>query len=125
MGNRVRGIVDIEGESGETYKMQYSLNSLCELEDVLDGRTVIEFAESLGNDPSKMKFKDLRRLLWAGMIEHNEGIDEDEAGRIVEDCGGFAVMFPKMIEAFQAALPDDDGAGEGAGKGKAKARSKR
>lgn len=104
MANRERGQVSIDID-GKAYKLVYSTNALCELEDALN-RNVNSITAEV-QDPSKVRLKTLRAMFWAGLTEHHPDIDLKAAGNLMTIGGASAVM-TKVGEAFRLAFPEAD-----------------
>ncbi|MGF2618436.1 hypothetical protein FZC84_21265 [Rossellomorea vietnamensis] len=73
----LRGIVPIQLKDGQTYKMEFTFNSICELEDKLGS------IEKVFEEITKPTMKNTRMLLWAGLWEHHE-MTEKEVGRLLD-----------------------------------------
>lgn len=104
MANKERGQVSIDID-GKAYKLVYSTNALCELEDALN-RNVNSITTEV-QDPSKVRLKTLRAMFWAGLTEHHPDIDLKAAGNLMTIGGASAVM-TKVGEAFRLAFPEAD-----------------
>jgi len=105
MANKQRGEVSIEA-LGETWRLKFSTNAICELEDLLDEPLSVT-AEKM-NDPKTAKIKTLRAVLWAGLVDGHEGITIRQAGEIMDEAGA-ALVGEKIGEAFQIAFPQTEG----------------
>ena len=71
MANPHRGEVTLD-TSERTYKLSFSVNALCELEDAL-GKSVMEVVDELNatsDGPARISMKTLRVLIWAALIDH-------------------------------------------------------
>lgn len=100
MANSEKGEVSFEVE-GKTYKLRYSTNALCEMEDAA-GVGAVEFANSL-SDEKKVRIKDLRTMFWAGLFD-NHKITIEEAGSLL-DVVGLEFVGSLCGEAFTLAFP--------------------
>jgi hypothetical protein len=75
-------------------KLKYTFNALCELEDAL-GRPLLEIRNNF-------RVKDLRALVWAGLLHENPDLTLEEAGRLLdeapslEDVGDAVMMAVEM-----------------------------
>ncbi|MGL5934596.1 MAG: hypothetical protein ACRCZI_03120 [Cetobacterium sp.] len=105
MSNPNRGDVSFDA-SGKTWKLKFSTNAICELEDAI-GIGVDSIASSMQNE-SAQKMKLLRAVLWAAMQDHHEGITKKQVGDLIDEIG-FEVATQKMTEAFAAAFPESKG----------------
>lgn len=102
MANPHKGEVGFDA-GGTAYKLSFSANALCELEDQLD-KGINEISEALG-DAKKLRLKTLRAVFWAGLLDHHEGISIKAAGEIVTMLGvGPAVAL--IGKAFERAFPE-------------------
>lgn len=94
----------------KTYKLSYSINSLCELEDML-GEGVAQIA-SLMADPSKMKLKIVRAVFWAGLLDNWPDVQVEEAGaimsKLIEEQGANKGL-ELIVKGFALAFPEDKG----------------
>lgn len=102
MANPNRGVVEIDIEE-RSYKLSFSVNALCELEDKLD-RPVPEIAASL-EDPARVRMSTVRALVWAGLRDHHEDTTIEQAGDLVTAAGIPAVM-EAIGRAFALAFPE-------------------
>lgn len=106
MANKYKGEVAlVVGE--KTYILDLSFNAMCHLEDHFD-KGIIEIGQMLSDmqsDPTKLRAKTIRAVLWGAMIEHQPGVTEKEAGRVVSEAG-FAKVFKALTDALLAANPD-------------------
>lgn len=113
MANAQKGEVTLEA-GGETYRLQFTTNAMCELEDAT-GKTINEVVAELSDADNPPGMKTMRVLLWAAMVEHREGVTIRDAGVICDEIG-VGNVGELIGDAFQAAFPDGDGS---AGKKKA------
>lgn len=79
MANRNKGEVDFEVD-GKSYKLVYTANSLCDLEDQLN-ISVVDIGSLLG---SGIRMKTIRAFMWAGLLEHHPETTIKQAGNIVQ-----------------------------------------
>ena len=123
MANKQKGEVKFVA-AGQHYVLRFSNNALCELEDAT-GRGALEVAADLqgaGDDNTKIRFKTVRTLFWAGLTDHHPDLTEKDAGNILQDLG-LEKAFPLIGEAFQLVFGGDNAEpdGEKAPPGKQKA----
>lgn len=110
MANKQRGHVSMT-VGDETYTLAFTMNAMCELEDVF-GQPFQQIADTLGGG-AMPKIGDLRKLLWGALTEFNDGFDECDpptlrrVGVLANDFGLVATM-EKIGEAFEAAFPPAD-----------------
>ncbi|WP_299933352.1 GTA-gp10 family protein [uncultured Pelagimonas sp.] len=121
MGNKVMGQFDLPA-GDKTYKIEFTPNGWCELEDVV-GCGTMEFLKRLEEAEEKLNFRDVRLLMWAGLIEHHDGITLKDAGRVIKDAGGLEVVFQKLGEAVKASMPQGKDSGGDGGSGNAEGTS--
>lgn len=99
--------VDIDGKE---YKLSFSSNALCELEDALD-LNVVQISELLG-DPKKSRIKNVRAMFWASLLDHQPGTTMDDAKALMSKIKGnelvemvgqaFMLAFPQKVEGDPA-----------------------
>lgn len=104
MANPHRGQVSLQA-GDTTYKLCFSANALCELEDAT-GETVTEVAGKLNGQGASMKM--LRTLVWAALQDEHSDIDLKGAGRVITDAGMAATM-EAIGKAFEMAFPASEG----------------
>lgn len=92
------------------YILSFSINALCELEDLLD-QSPMEIVASL-QAPDKMRMKIVRAMFWAALRDHHNEIDLQRAGLIISELGMEAAM-AKVGEAFRLAFPAAKAGAEG------------
>lgn len=107
MANPHRGEVALKVGDLE-YKLSFSINAICELEDALD-MPVAQVAERM-KDAGNLRMSLVRTVVWAALGDHQEGITAKEAGRIVTEAGIPAVM-EAIGKAFSLAFPEVEGKG--------------
>lgn len=90
MANKQRGFVAIQLDKKRT--LRYTLNSLAEIEDRL-GVPLSEMGDM------KMTIKNVRVILWAGLIHEDPELTEQEVGNMV-DLENFQEVQDKVAEAF-------------------------
>lgn len=91
---------------GKTYTLQYTTNAFCELED----ETGMKVLDIIANGEPSMKV--IRAMVWAGLLEHHEGITIKQAGHVIDAAGGMEVVMDKVNAAVAAGTIDDDDAPE-------------
>lgn len=104
MANPHRGQVALNA-GGRDYNVSYSINALCELEDVL-GQPVAKIAASM-NDPENVRMSAVRALVWAGLQDHHPEVTLREAGQIASEAS-IPVCMEAIGKAFQAAFPEQE-----------------
>lgn len=99
MPNPHRGEVSfVAGE--QTYTLSFSVNSICSLEDEL-GEGWDAIASQLRSTP---RVKTVRAVLWAGLLDKHEGLEIEDAGRIMTEAG-VAETMEAVGRALIAAFP--------------------
>lgn len=93
MANKKRGFVSVNLDKPR--KLKYSFNAFCELEDA--GMDLMHLQDG------KVKFKDIRLLLWAGLLHELPDITPEEAGELI-DQGNLQEISEAVAEAIQLAL---------------------
>lgn len=122
MANPHKGEVAFEA-GGRTYKLRYSANALCELEDAVD-KPLSEIAEIL-SDPKKMRIKMVRAVLWAGLTDNHLDVTIKDAGLIVGELtmpkalgligDAFALAYPVADVEARPPVPDSPAKPDGTG----------
>lgn len=105
MANAVKGEVPFD-YGGRAYKLVFSANALCEMED-LTGEPAIASIASM-SDPSTAKIKTLRAAMWAALRDHHADVSLKEAGNIVTGIG-MAKASSLIGQVFSLAFPVPEG----------------
>jgi hypothetical protein len=79
MANPHKGEVEFTLDK-KVYTLCFTTNSLCELEDKL-GVSILQRNEVKAN------LKHTRSFFWAALIEHQQGVTEEEAGKLMDRLG--------------------------------------
>lgn len=111
MANPNRGEVVLFSGAKE-YVLSFSINALCELEDLL-GSSVIEIAAQL-NDRSAIQMKTIRAMVWAGLRDKHSECSLTDAGTIITQAG-VPETLAAIGSAFSAAFPDAPAEAKGSG----------
>jgi hypothetical protein len=93
MANKQRGFVKVNLDKERN--LRYTMNALAEIEDQL-GVPLSEMAEL------KMTIKNVRVILWAGLIHEDEELTQREVGNMV-DLENMQEVQEKVAEAFAMA----------------------
>mgnify|MGYP005750951813 CR=1 FL=1 len=93
MANKHRGIVEVELDKKR--HLRYTMNALAEIEDALG----VELSEM---DKVKMNIKNVRIILWAGLIHEDPDLTQEEVGDMV-DLANIKEVQEKVSEAFNTA----------------------
>jgi hypothetical protein len=105
MANRHAGEADIVA-GGKTYTLVFDINSLCEVEYILD-KSTDQILRSLVTVPPVHV---VRALLWGGLRTHHPEMDLIAAGRIIEQIGGVGPALDMLGEAMKASFPEPEDA---------------
>lgn len=90
MANKSKGQISFDAD-GKTYILQFTINSLCELEDKALS-TINRFAST-------------RAMMWAGLLKNHPSISLQEAGDLIE-ITGLTKAGDLIGEAFKLAFPE-------------------
>ena len=77
MANAVKGELDFAAD-GESYTLVLDLNALCEAE---------PFAPGIMDGANLSSFRAIRAVFWAGLQRKHEGINQVDAGDIIQTIG--------------------------------------
>jgi hypothetical protein len=109
MGNNPhRGELALEA-GGRQLTLQYTQNSLVELEGVL-GMGIVKIINEMQawtQDSERIRLSWVRALFWAGLIRHHPSITLEEAGELITEAGGLSAVLTVTGEAMQRAFNDD------------------
>lgn len=101
LANKQKGFVSIKLDKQR--KLKFTFNALCELEDLL-GKGLPELE---GN----IRFKDLRALVWAGLLHEFEEDAEwtpEKSGELIDKADGIKDVSDAVSEAIQIAMGVED-----------------
>lgn len=101
MANSQRGERSFEA-GGRAWVLRYTVNALCELEDVT-GEPVAVLAAAM-SDPARLRLGTMRALLWAGLRDRQPEITLDAAGDLL-DVAGIGPAIAAVGDAFALAFP--------------------
>jgi hypothetical protein len=91
MANKQRGFVEVE-LGGKVRNLRYTMNALAEIEDQLG----VPLAEM---ENVKMTMKNIRVILWAGLIHEDKELTQEDVGELV-DLNNIQTVQEKVAEAF-------------------------
>lgn len=101
MANPLKG--EVEFKAGEkTYTLVFDNNAIVEVETML-GRSIFGIMD-LMSDKTKVELGHIRALLWGGLRRHYPNVTIVEAGDILGEVGGIAVVAEPIIKATAIAL---------------------
>ena len=100
---------------GEPYEVQYGQNAICALEDEVDD-SIVNLIQRLEKG-TKLKFSDLRAIVWAGMLGKRRNITPDAVGALCDEAGVSvrAVAMEcvnELVDSFRRYILLDDGKGD-------------
>lgn len=98
MANKQRGFVEIELDKKR--RLKFNMNALTELEDVL-GMPIT------GLSDQKVGMKELRAMLWAGLLHDDPDLSLREAGDLIE-LENLQEISEKVTEAMTIAFPKNE-----------------
>lgn len=102
MANPVKGEVSFEANE-KVYKMRFSANALCELEDQV-GMGINAIATQLA-DPNNLRLKTVRAVFWASLLDYHPDITLRQAGDLVTEINMTEAL--KLItKAFELTFQD-------------------
>lgn len=123
MANRHKGQVarDIDGTR---YTFELTVNAFCELEEAT-GKATLQIMQDMEEAArtGDVRFRDIRRIFWAALIEHHPDMTERDAGRILGKVGSMDAQMAFLEEVFALAMPESlsDASGGSEGNGAAAA----
>ncbi|MFC0246791.1 GTA-gp10 family protein [Falsochrobactrum ovis] len=107
MANHYRGSVALQ-VGDQAYTLSFSVNALCELEDLLN-LPVAKIAATM-NDAEDVRISTVRALVWGALRDHHSEIDLKGAGDIASTAGIPACM-EAIGQAFRLAFPQEEAKG--------------
>jgi hypothetical protein len=110
--NPLKGEVSFELVSGEAYTLQFTIDAVCTLEDLLD-KSSMEIATAL----ARGRIGTLRAAMWAGLQAHHK-ISVREAGELIPQIKGEAKALQLVTRAMNLAFGGVDETEEAAEDGK-------
>ena len=112
--NPVKGEVSFELVSGEAYTLQFTIDAICTLEELLD-KSSMEIFTLL----ARGRIGVLRAAMWAGLQARHPKITLREAGEIIPHIKGEPKALQLVTRAMNLAFGEADQDGEAAEDGKA------
>ncbi len=103
-------VIEIDGKS---YSLDFSMNSLCELEEAT-GEGALGYVSEMSDwedHPEKVRFNKMRVLFWASLL-NNHDMDLKQAGKLMTGVD-LGELMPKVFTAFNNAFPQNEDAAEG------------
>lgn len=89
---------------GKTYSLAFSMRAMCALEDALDRPATGVLAEMVAaaGEPTTMRMKTLRTMLWAMLRDNHPEIDDEGASDIASAAGAMVTLGAVMAAAAGA-----------------------
>ncbi|SHE66174.1 hypothetical protein SAMN05444392_102272 [Seinonella peptonophila] len=91
MANKQAGYVSIKLDKQRKFK--YTFNALVELEDIL--------GKGFGQMEGNFKMKDLRSIVWAGLIHESPDLTVEEAGDLIDQAESIEAVAKAATEAIE------------------------
>ncbi|MBA4547683.1 hypothetical protein H1R82_07345 [Thermoactinomyces intermedius] len=88
-------------------KLKYTFSAFCELEEAL-GRPLTEIKNNF-------RMKDLRALVWAGLLHENPDLTLEETGRLLDEAPSLEDVGDAVAKALEMSVTKNAGNG-GSGK---------
>jgi hypothetical protein len=86
---------------GKTRQLRYDFNALVALEDELK-ISVMDLGALLSG---AVKLKDLRAILWAGLIHADQSLTPVDVGKMINGVSEMAALGAAVKQAMEAAFP--------------------
>lgn len=103
MAHLLKGEVAINLADDESYTLVYSVNAIIALEQET-GLPITRIGEFLGGEA--FSFGNARTFFWAGLIEHQPDMSQDDAGSIMSQLG-IETALVMATDALKASLPQE------------------
>lgn len=116
----LKNYVDLAPKSGgEGWKLAFTTNAMCAYEDET-GKDFTSVAGALaGAGEGRISMRVMRTILWAGLLEYQEGTTMRDAGEVLDACG-MTQVGGAIAAAIRLAFPEaKDSSGNGGKAGKA------
>jgi hypothetical protein len=92
-----------------TYTLKFGTNAWAEAEAATGLGTVAIIAAVMGwRDPEKISFGMFRKLMWAGLRKHHQGLTQEAVGDLIDEAGGFMALQETFFSAWNKAWPTAD-----------------
>jgi hypothetical protein len=115
MANPHKGEVSfVAGE--KTYVLHFSAEAVCQLEDKLD--MGVNAISKLIGDPERFRMRYLRAMLWAGLLDKQENVDDAMVKEVLLQLRA-AEAVELVAKAFNLGFSDEDAAAPAANAGAA------
>ena len=106
--NPQTGVVSFD-VSGEAYRLQFTIDAICTLEDLLD-----KSVADIGVQMARGRIGAVRAALWAGLREHHPKVTLKEAGDLLTTPELKAGKAVELIgQALKLAFGNDEPAADG------------
>ena len=96
------------------YEIHYGQNALCALEDEL-GDTVFNLGSRFAEN--KAGVRDMRALIWAGMLAKKRTITQEAVGSLIDESGANIIKLvdlclEELAASFNRTIRHEDGEGD-------------
>lgn len=82
-------------------RLRYTMNALVNLEELL-GRPFFDVLQDFG--AGHLGLRELRGILWAGLIHEDPDLTVEQAGALLDEAGDLQTVALQIGEALQAAF---------------------
>lgn len=82
-------------------KLRYTINAMATLED-LTGKPFASFVAGFNDEG--FSFKDLRALVWAGLIDEDPSLTPEDVGNLLDKAQDLTEVLAKVGEALETAV---------------------
>jgi len=83
---------------GKSFELRFNFNALAALEDTM-GQSITSFGENW-----QPGFRDLRAMLWAGLLHQDKNLTIAEAGNIADGIGDVGALGELIMGALTKSL---------------------
>lgn len=106
MANKFKGEVEFTSRDDKKYILSFSANALCELEEVV-GMSLDDVVAKLQSDTDKMKLSEIRKIFWAGLLDHQPDVSIEDTKRILSGISP-KDMGELVGKAFRLSMSDGE-----------------
>ena len=101
---------------GKTRHLRFDFNAMVALEEELK-ISIMEIGTILSG---AVKLKDIRAILWAGLIHEDPALTPRDVGALIGGVNDLAMLGEKIRDAFEAAFPPPEPGARKNARGRAK-----
>jgi hypothetical protein len=107
VANKHKGEIEFEA-GGKTYKLSFSANAMCELEDVI-GMDIDALIKKF-NDKEPIRLAVMRKIFWQGLLDHQPDMSLDDTKLVLKNLNppDMARLIGEAVMASMPAVPTDD-----------------